>query len=63
MVRWSGGWRRRDPGDPPFGLTPEMPAKLHTSRPWNPLIAQTLYRRGIIEIWGRGTARVVCHAK
>ena len=46
-------------GDLPFGLTPEMLAKPHASRPWNPLIAQTFYRRGIIEIWGRGTNKII----
>lgn len=46
-------------GELPFGLTPEMLAKPHASRPWNPLIAQTFYRRGIIEIWGRGTNKII----
>ena len=46
-------------GDLPFGLTPEMLAKPHASRPWNPLVAQTFYRRGIIEIWGRGTNKII----
>lgn len=31
----------------------------HESRPWNPLIAQTFYRRGIIETWGRGILKIV----
>ena len=30
----------------------------HASRPWNPLIAQAFYRRGIIEAWGRGTLKM-----
>ena len=30
----------------------------HESLPWNPLIARTFYRRGIIEEWGRGTLRM-----
>ena len=30
----------------------------HESRPWNPLIARTFYRRGVIEEWGRGTLRM-----
>ncbi len=46
-------------GDLPFGLTPEMLAKPHASRPWNPLVAQTFYRRGIIEIWGRGANKII----
>lgn len=36
-----------------FGLTPDDLFEPHQSRPWNPLIARTFYRRGIIEEWGR----------
>ena len=35
-----------------FGLTPEKLFEPHESLPWNPLIARTFYRRGIIEEWG-----------
>lgn len=42
----------------PFDLTPEDLARPHRSRPWNPLIAQAFYRRGIIENWGRGTIKM-----
>ncbi len=38
-----------------FGLTPEDLFGPHESRPWNPLIARTFFRRGLIEEWGRGT--------
>ena len=41
-----------------FGLTPEKLFGPHESRPWNPLIARTFYRRGIIEDWGSGTLRM-----
>lgn len=41
-----------------FGLTPAMLFEPHESRPWNPLIAGVLYRRGIIENWGRGTIKM-----
>ena len=41
-----------------FGLTPPMLFEPHESRPWNPLIAGVLYRRGIIENWGRGTIKM-----
>ena len=41
-----------------FGLTPEMLFGPHESIPWNPMIAGTFYRRGIIEEWGRGTTRM-----
>lgn len=30
----------------------------HESRPWNPLIAGTFYRRGVIERWGSGTLKI-----
>ncbi len=41
-----------------FGLTPEKLFAPHESRPWNPLIAGTFYRRGIIERWGSGTLKI-----
>ena len=41
-----------------FGLTPQKLFGPHESRPWNPLIARTFYRRGIIEEWGIGTLRM-----
>ena len=31
----------------------------HESRPWNPLIANTFYRAGVIERWGSGTTNMV----
>lgn len=42
----------------PFGLTPEILFTAHESRPWNPLIARTFFRRGLIEEWGRGTLKM-----
>jgi len=42
-----------------FGLTPEKLFAPHESIPWNPLIAEVFYRRGIIERWGRGTLKMV----
>ena len=41
-----------------FGLTPQELFAPHESRPWNPLIARTFYRRGIIEEWGNGTLKM-----
>ena len=41
-----------------FGLTSEMLFRPHDSQPWNPLIANAFYLRGIIERWGRGTIRM-----
>jgi len=46
------------PGPLHFGLTPEKLFEPHHSRPWNPLIANTFYRRGIIEKWGTGTIKM-----
>ncbi len=45
-------------GDLHFGLTPEALFREHESKPWNPMIAGTFYRRGIIETWGRGTLKI-----
>lgn len=42
----------------PFGLTPADLVKPHASKPWNIHIAQTFYRRGLIETWGRGTVKI-----
>lgn len=42
-----------------FGLTAEQLFLPHESLPWNPLIANVFYRRGIIEQWGRGTIKMV----
>jgi ATP-dependent DNA helicase RecG len=41
-----------------FGLTAEALLAPHESLPWNPLIARVLFRRGIIESWGRGTIKM-----
>jgi ATP-dependent DNA helicase RecG len=41
-----------------FGLTPDALLLPHESLPWNPLIARVLYRRGVIESWGRGTLKI-----
>lgn len=42
-----------------FGLTVEDLLRDHQSRPWNPIISQTLQWRGIFENWGRGTIRIL----
>ena len=42
-----------------FGLTPDALLEPHESLPWNPLIARVMYRRGLIEQWGRGTLKIV----
>ena len=46
-------------GDLHFGLSIESLLQSHDSLPWNPLIAQTFFKRGIIESWGRGIAKIM----
>lgn len=41
-----------------FGLTAEALFEPHESLPWNPLMARTFFRRGVIESWGRGTIKM-----
>lgn len=45
-------------GELHFGLTVEDLYRPHDSLPWNPLIADVFYKRGIIETWGRGTLKM-----
>ena len=47
------------PGSLHFGITPEKLFEPHESKPWNPLIAHTFYRRGVIEEWGGGTLKMI----
>jgi len=42
------------PGGLHFGLTVEDLRQGHTSRLWNPTIAEVVYKRGIIDRWGAG---------
>jgi ATP-dependent DNA helicase RecG len=46
-------------GTLPPGITIDELTKPHTSQIRNDLIADTFYRRGIIEQWGRGTVKMV----
>ena len=46
-------------GTLPFGLKVEDLKRDHQSRPRNPLIAETFFRRGLVERWGRGTQTIV----
>ncbi len=46
-------------GTLPGGLTVADLKRDHFSRPRNPLIADLFYRRGLIELWGRGTQGIV----
>ena len=42
-----------------LGLTADNMTVPHESRPWNPLIANTFHRAGVIERWGSGTTNMV----
>lgn len=48
-----------NPGRLPLGLTVDDLSRPHVSNSPNPLIASVLYRRGIIEQWGRGTLKIL----
>ena len=41
-----------------FGLTPQDLLRQHASLRWNPLIAEVFFRRGLVELWGRGTLKM-----
>ena len=40
-----------------------MPVTPHASRPFNPDIANALFRSGYIEAWGRGTIKIINECK
>jgi len=46
-------------GSLPFGQQIQDLKRSHTSQPRNPLIADVLYRQGLIEHWGRGTQDII----
>jgi len=50
-------------GHLPKGITVEMLSGPHFSNPRNPLIADAFHRTGAVEIWGRGTNRVIEECK
>lgn len=52
----SGSWKIffENPGNLPPGWTVENLVKKHASQPFNPEIANVLFRAGYIEAWGRG---------
>ncbi len=49
----------RSYGRLPFGVTVEQLSGPHLSELRNPLIAEAFHRTGAVEIWGRGTNRVI----
>jgi ATP-dependent DNA helicase RecG len=46
-------------GGLPEGITEEDLKKLHRSKPRNPLIADTCFKAGYIDSWGRGTIKII----
>jgi len=48
-----------NPGNLPFGLTPEALRAPHDPKPWNPLIAQVFFRSNVVESWGTGTLNMI----
>ena len=48
-----------NPGRLPFDLTPETIKRAHASYPYNPLIAEVLFKSSFLESWGSGVGRMV----
>ncbi len=46
-------------GTLPEGLTVEDLTRKHASHPFNPLLADSFFKGGLIEAWGRGTLKVI----
>ena len=49
----------RSYGRLPTGITVDQLSRRHDSKPTNPLIAGAFHRTGAVEVWGRGTNRVI----
>ena len=47
----------------PNGITVKQLSGRHDSKPTNPLIAGAFHRTGAVEVWGRGTNRVIAACK
>ena len=47
----------------PTGITVKQLSGKHDSKPVNPLIAGAFHRTGAVEVWGRGTNRVITTCK
>ena len=47
----------------PNGITVKQLSGRHDSKPTNPLIAGAFHRTGAVEVWGRGTNRVIAMCK
>ncbi len=53
----------RSSGRLPRGITVKQLSGKHESKPTNPLIAEAFRRTGAVEVWGRGTNRVISLCK
>jgi len=53
----------RSVGRLPSGITVDMLSRSHPSKLRNPLIADAFHRTGAVEIWGRGTNRVISECR
>ena len=53
----------RSYGRLPNGITVKQLSGRHDSKPTNPLIAGAFHRTGAVEVWGRGTNRVIAMCK
>ncbi|MFZ2225684.1 MAG: ATP-binding protein [Candidatus Deferrimicrobium sp.] len=53
----------RSYGRLPSGITVKQLSGRHDSKPTNPLIAGAFHRTGAVEVWGRGTNRVIAMCK
>jgi ATP-dependent DNA helicase RecG len=52
-----------NPGQLPTNWTIERLLQKHPSEPFNPQIAGTFFRAGVIESWGRGVERIVASCR
>ena len=48
-----------NPGSFPHGMTPENITEPHGSFPYNPIIANVLFKTTFLESWGSGVHRIV----
>lgn len=59
MAMYNDHFEIINPGVFHFGISPEKLTHTHQSKPWNPTIADVLYKKGIIEQWGTGTINIL----
>lgn len=54
-----------NPGRFPLGITPDNIMSAHSSQPYNPIIAEVLFKASFLESWGSGVGRMVdaCRAQ